>query len=536
VFGEVSGRCKYDNHDEVKRLLPLRIDKRANLLLLLLLVLVPIQTGVVRTDVSTTTSISPQIMIVILVEFSDLKHTAPQDKMHDLIFSGLNKYYSEVSYGQIGFTGKTVGWYQLPNPVAHYAVGQRKNYNASQVRPFIKSAVDAADDDVDFSKYSYVMVVHAGDSNPLWWCLYVQPKTIGTPIATNDWVGSNRVGVKESILIGETDPLGVIAHEVAHCLGGLREQRYLGLPDLFDLDLNEGKYCEVFMGSWCLMSVPDGSLCAWSKLKLGWIPARAIVTVFPWRSNATATIDPLELPTSGTHVVMIPLTGKTYYLVEVRQQIGVDKILPGSGVLITLADDSKYESTKKGPVRVIDSTPETSTLDDATFDLGQGKKSAFFDRENNLSIMIVGKLGSSYEVFIGPVGEGERISLATTAIEEAKASIQRAETEGRTEGLDRAKALLVNSSAALDKGDYAAALAFAKQAKEAADSAVRASKTQTKTSTTDIAPSLPTNILIPAIVALAVLIGIFLALEKGKKNRSQEAAIPWKTPVMLQTE
>jgi len=341
---------------------------------------------------------------------------------------------------------------------------------------------------VDFSKYSYVVVVHAGDMKPLWQSFYASSGTIGSPIVTGPY--NNRVAIKEAVVMAEKNDLGIIVHEIGHYLG-----YHMGhnLYDLYDWDLqNEGKYAQVFMGSWCLMSVANGQgMCAWTKLKLGWIQARAVVTVVPWRSNTTVTIDPLELPSLGVHVIKIPLTDKTYYLVEVRQRIGVDKILPSSGVLTTLADDSKYESTKKGPVRVIDSTPETSTLNDATFDLGQAKKSEFFDRENNLAVVIVGKLGLSYKIFVGPVSEGEiavkqqeKFLLTTTAIEEAKASIQRAETEGRTEGLDRAKSLLANSSAALDKDDYAAALAFAKQAKEVADAAVRPTILAVTTTTT----------------------------------------------------
>jgi len=455
-----------------------------SLMFLLLLVLVPIQIGVVRADVSATTSISQQTMIVILVEFSDLKHTTSQDKMHAIIFSGLNKYYSEVSYSQIGFTGKTVGWYQLPNPEAYYATGRGLNANWSRVRPFVKAAVDAADDDVDFSRYSYVVVVHAGEMAPLWHSFYASPGTIRTPVATNEWAGSNRVTVKDCVVLAEKNDLGVIVHEVGHYLGGVKNQ-HVGLPDLYDSDLqNEGKYAQVFMGSWCLMSVANGQgMCAWTKLKLGWISTRAVVTVFPWRLNATATIDPLELPTSATHVVMIPLVGKTYYLVEVRQQIGVDKILPGSGVLITFADDSPYESSKKGPVRAIDSTPETTTLDDATFDLRQGKKNAFFDRENNLSIVIVGRSGSSYKIFVGTVSEGEvsvkqqdKISLSTTI----------SSTTGPT--------------------------------------------TMHTESRTSVEKSLPevTSILIPATVVIVVLIGIvaFLASRKSKKNTRSEAFVP----------
>jgi hypothetical protein len=60
---------------------------------------------------------------------------------------------------------------------------------------------------------------------------------------------------------------------------------------------------------------------------------------------------------------------------------------------------------------------------------------------------------------------------ATSAIEGANASIGAALAEGRIEGLDRARSLLLNATRAFESGDYHAALAYAQEAKEIADSA-----------------------------------------------------------------
>jgi hypothetical protein len=60
---------------------------------------------------------------------------------------------------------------------------------------------------------------------------------------------------------------------------------------------------------------------------------------------------------------------------------------------------------------------------------------------------------------------------ATSAIERANASMRAALAEGRTEGIDNARSLLLNASSAFQKGDYDAALALAQQAMEVADSA-----------------------------------------------------------------
>ena len=63
------------------------------------------------------------------------------------------------------------------------------------------------------------------------------------------------------------------------------------------------------------------------------------------------------------------------------------------------------------------------------------------------------------------------IAAVTSAIERANASIKAASAEGRIEGLENARSLLLNASSAFEKGDYDAALAFAQEAIETADSA-----------------------------------------------------------------
>jgi hypothetical protein len=139
---------------------------------------------------------------------------------------------------------------------------------------------------------------------------------------------------------------------------------------------------------------------------MGWIGTRGVATV-PWRQNMTVTVDPLELPSSGVHALKVSLWhSNAYYLVEVRQKIGLDNGLPDQGVLIYLVDETKTV-WGQSVLAVQDSSPETRTLDDDSFDLRPGKQAAFFDRENDVSIVILGRSGLSYTIFAGPVSLGE---------------------------------------------------------------------------------------------------------------------------------
>ena len=93
----------------------------------------------------------------------------------------------------------------------------------------------------------------------------------------------------------------------------------------------------------------------------------------------------------------------TYYLIENRQSIGVDKNLPGSGVLILYADDTVAECLhSEAPVKIVDADPSIPYLEGAAFDVGEGRRGTFTDGEHNVEIKLLGKTGYSYEILITP--------------------------------------------------------------------------------------------------------------------------------------
>jgi len=402
--------------------------------------------------------LGPQSVIVITVDFSDTRGTGSTDFIREMIFVKNNNYFKEASYNQTWIVGDiTRQWYQLPGTAASYEWdGQSDPWRYFQT--FIANIVKLADDDVDYSKYRFVTIVHSGKWRNAWG--FINSHTVVTA------EGTFRVNVP---IISIHHSESVFAHELAHVFGGL--------PDMYGKV--DSQFLPVFVGPWCLMSQTDRRyvqhFSSWSKIKMGWLSPRAVVTV-PWRANTTVTVDPLELPSSGVQAIKMSLWGSDlYYLVEVRQKVGFDKDLPDQGMVIYLVDERKTEWGQSVLV-VQDSTPETRTLDDAPFDLRAGKQAAFFDRDNDVSALIVGKSGSSYKLFVGPVKLGElavrmreKFSRTLEIIEQAKASIQKATTEGRTEGLEKAKSLLANSVAALERGDYDTAIALASQAKEVAE-------------------------------------------------------------------
>jgi M6 family metalloprotease-like protein len=195
-------------------------------------------------------------------------------------------------------------------------------------------AIALVDKDVDFSQYSYLMVLHAGygqessgNSSDIWSVAYIR----GVDARTAERTYSQFAIIPELEARGAVS-LGVWCHEFAHLLG---------LPDLYGRDEktnpNVGLWDLMARGSWG--GDPPGSspshLCAWSKIKLGWIDENAIQIV----EQGSKAESLLGSENASTMAIKIP-TSKTYYLLEYREGKGFDVFLP-SGILILFVDERR---------------------------------------------------------------------------------------------------------------------------------------------------------------------------------------------------
>jgi hypothetical protein len=170
-------------------------------------------------------------------------------------------------------------------------------------------------------------------------------------------------------LVNENTELGTYAHEFGHVLPtNLKSRSECGLPDLYDYEAAEADEDPYgFVGSWDIMSdsSPAKHFSAWSKIALGWITPE-IIRVGPTIA-APINLQPLE-GDSGSRAIVVPLTGQRSYVIEVRRRIGYDRSLPGEGVLVYLVDAAKRSGY--GPVKVVDSHPNTKSLADAFYSQG----------------------------------------------------------------------------------------------------------------------------------------------------------------------
>jgi len=322
-----------------------------------------------------------QKILVIPVEFSDVAPSIPVSGIQHRL-SRMKDYYTEVSYGKIDLEGRVLEeWVRLPREMAYYGrdlerAGDDKAGNSRGRLQMVYDAVRQIDDQIDFSKYGTIIILHTGED-----------QAEAAPSAKDDRVWSytywdisiptdDGVEVTRASIISEGSSLGVWVHEYAHQIGQL--------PDLWSEDGEEhyvGVWSPMDMGP--ILGTPRGSrpphFEAWSKIKLGWLEPFTLPL-----NDSTVKVAPLERASEPfPQAVVLPLPDETYYLIEVRERIGFDSDLPDSGVLIYHIDERGVRPVVRVELRIGGGNLKTG----AAFHVGE----IFHEELYNLYISILSK-------------------------------------------------------------------------------------------------------------------------------------------------
>ena len=279
-------------------------------------------------------------VLVLLVDFPDVTEPVPASHFEELLFTGagitLSSYYQEASGGLLRVTGEVIGWLRMPEPLTYYTDGRSgdapyPNNGQRLVEDALDAAVAAG---IDFAAFDQdgdgaldgLIVVQAGDGaedelddvrrpNLMWshkWVI-TQPRTI------------NGVSVYPYTVQPANGKVGVFCHEFGH---------FLGLPDLYDTTYRSagvGVWCLMGAGSWLGGGNAPGGFSAWCRSRLGWVqPTKLRGANLHYRV------------TSGDIVHCSPRNAgpREYFLMETREQRGLDGQLPGSGLLVWHIDDA----------------------------------------------------------------------------------------------------------------------------------------------------------------------------------------------------
>lgn len=361
-------------------------------------------------------SMGEQRALILMVRFPDVTPTVSIADMEPKYLVKLDRYMQDVSYGKAWVTGECKGWYDLPKPVKKYRIS-RHNHSVKRGRVdrLIQDAIDLADKDVDFSRYSFVILslgAKLKDYGMKGLCGY--PGMLGW---TSKKVMKTKSGQRVPggvAIYAEDAHLGVVFHDVAHILGGVIDDRRV-VPCLYDHDLQGqkgpfrgyAKFYMINMGYFDPMSChvykagmgPPG-ICSWTKLRLNWLDPERIVEVGPGEEK-TVKLRPLARRGMSKVVIRIPLDENTYYLVENRAPVLEDKNMPENGVLVLLCDDRIPECRHgKAPVKAMNARPDIPELVGAPFGIGPGEVDTFTDSARGVKIRLLGRSGLDYRVLV----------------------------------------------------------------------------------------------------------------------------------------
>ncbi|MRR16791.1 MAG: hypothetical protein EG826_10090 [Deltaproteobacteria bacterium] len=383
-------------------------------------------------------------VLMVVVRFPDATPTTPLEKIRRRVVVGLDAYVKEQSYGLASIKADFRGYIMLPSPLDDYKISPYNfRVDKSRLRKLIEDTMTAIEKDTDFSVYDHMLIVPAVHTMPgkgygmICYCANPGMLSGVTRGYTPRYLTLKAAGGKEfkgGVFVGtENAHLGMFAHDYFHALAGMKDGKRLA-PCLYDYDrqsdasagLPSFEHHAIYMGPWDIMSQhfvrrgqPPPGLSSFTKIRLGWIEKHQVRIVKPGET-AIAFLSPLSKG-GDLLAVKIPLADGTYYLVENRQPIGFDSILPDSGVLILKVHPEAAEGY--GTVEV-KSAGGSRDFANAAHKLEMNNRSIFIDnslsgffQRNNIAIIPLWKEKDTLGVLITTPDHSEAAIKAARAIQ-----------------------------------------------------------------------------------------------------------------------
>lgn len=387
-----------------------------------------------------TQAIGQKNVLMVVVQFPDATPTTPIETLKRRVVDGLGAYVKEQSYGLSSIRADFRGYVMLPDRLADYKVSPYNfQVERRKIRKLIKDTMTAIEKETDFSAYDHLLIIPAVTTMPgsgygmLCYCAnpgMLSGVSRGYAPHYETLKSSGGKEFKGGIFVGaENANVGMFAHDYFHALAGIYGGKRLA-PCLYDYErqsdpsagLPSFEQHAIYMGPWDIMSQhfvkkgePPPGISSFTKIRLGWIEESQVEVIMPG-GTSISFLSPLAKG-GQTLAVKIPLADGTYYLIENRQAIGYDKILPASGLLILKVHPEADEGY--GTVEV-KSAGALSDFTDATYKLEVDGRNLFIDnslsgsfQRNNIAIIPLWK-------------EDENLGLLVTTIDQSAAAIKAA--------------------------------------------------------------------------------------------------------------
>ncbi|GGW15079.1 M6 family metalloprotease domain-containing protein [Streptomyces capoamus] len=324
--------------------------------------------------------------LTLMVDFPDAPgQGSAMDRFHEF-FPQTQEWFRTASYGRLDYRPETpvTTWLRMPKRFRTYGIERGAPFDPGY-RTLVQDIVATADPTVDFRDYDLLNVLVTPNAGPS-----ALDTVLSVTFAGNDdapVADGVRIANASFVYSRQDDGSGsysrtgyrVLPHENGHTFG---------LPDLYTQDGGGA------VGHWDIMSEDwgaDNDLLGWHKWKLGWLDGGQVGCAAA-RGSVEYSLSPLYRA-GGGKLVLVPITARTTYALEVRAQGGNDEVVCRPGVLIYKVDATV--DTGRGPVTVYDShrnsggctrSPNVHTeLSDAPFTPGE----TFKDPRHGIAIQVV---------------------------------------------------------------------------------------------------------------------------------------------------
>lgn len=307
-------------------------------------------------DSSTSLTTGSKVGLTLLIDFDDDPASISQSNVVDFLNSedytgfgnngSVRQYFYDNSAGLLTYTNVVTCYVRIPNslhPKSYYVDTTRAC--STQAGELIQDALNILKAQPDYTteilptfdalttrsgnRVLLFNVLYAGGNGGvfrkgLWPHSYMLAQTGSIELSP----GGKFLFNYQISNLGSRLELATFCHETGHMLGGF--------PDLYDIDSDSaggvGVYC--LMG-WPASSTNPQQFCAYLKYMANW----ATLTDICEDSPTTAFLSTSGAANNHFYRIQKPDSSIEYFLLENRQQVNHDALLPGSGIALWHIDE-----------------------------------------------------------------------------------------------------------------------------------------------------------------------------------------------------
>ncbi len=285
--------------------------------------------------------------VMVFLSFPDARPvTTPADITADY-FPATTQFFQRASYGKFTLRPHPQRqWIRMPKPSVWYGI--QRDWDDDRRSAYLRDAIDAADPEVDFSKYDIVYLVADPDAPGV--------DSDATKVVNFDRpLHADGTDIRRVVTVFEQHPPdhNVLAHETGHVFD---------LPDLYHRPSDGKGDWDTYVGDWDVMGSQFGlapDLFGWHKWKLGWLDDRQVTCI---QSSRVVTLEPMAAvpvpgESLGTRLAVIRTGEGSAVAIEARSATGNDDGTCTEGVLLYRIRNETPSGG--GPVDVLDTHPGT---------------------------------------------------------------------------------------------------------------------------------------------------------------------------------